>query len=102
MYTKPYSEHAAFVAVNQISNTVSQIHSMGVLHLDLKPQNILIEFCSINQFKPECAFLPVRYSLSDFGVSQKFDLKKDRDLKQLVFKRGTSKFMAPEQLDSSL
>ena len=48
MYTKPFSETSAFVVFNQVCKTIQEIHSKGILHLDLKPQNILVEFCSQN------------------------------------------------------
>jgi len=36
MYTKPFSETSAFVVFNQVCKTMQEIHSLGILHLDLK------------------------------------------------------------------
>ncbi len=72
-FTKPYDEPTAFVVFNQICQALLQVHDKKVLHLDIKESNILINFNVANQFKPECAKLPIGFKLADWGVS--VDLK---------------------------
>lgn len=65
----------------QIADAVSAVHQQGILHLDLKPENVI--------FTPqeEC-------KLIDFGVAWSF---REPDGPALRYSVGTTEYMAPEQ-----
>lgn len=58
---------------------VAELHSKKIMHLDLKPQNVLLS--DENEVK-----------LADFGSAQMFYSEEDTMLKH----RGTYEFFAPE------
>ena len=77
-----YTEvHAATVA-RQLLEAVSHCHSVGVLHRDVKPENVLL--------KDNTGSLDV--VLVDFGVAKEFLVRGTRQTEVL----GTYAFMAPE------
>ena len=103
LFTKPFTEQAAYVAISQVGQTLLQLHEQHVVHFDIKETNILLAFNKENQFKPECAKLPIEFKLADFGISK--DLNEigyynntcsNGKIKQIT-KSGTQKYMAPEQ-----
>ena len=98
VFTKPYDEPTAYVVIRQIVQALKRVHEKKILHLDIKESNILINFNKENQFKPECGRLPIEFKLADWGVS--VDLKNPKSKTNVVYHRGTPKYMAPEQNDS--
>lgn len=70
----------------QILNALAHAHARGVIHLDLKPQNVLV--ASGAQLK-----------LSDFGLAQSLD---EITREQSATLAGTPRYMAPEQIRSQL
>jgi serine/threonine protein kinase len=44
VFTKPYEECAAYVAIRQIAPALQNGHRKQILHLDIKESNILICF----------------------------------------------------------
>ena len=44
VFTKPYDEPTAFVAMRQVFLALKQCHTHQILHLDLKEANILVQF----------------------------------------------------------
>ena len=76
----------------KICDAVSYAHSRGILHLDLKPQNVMIG--SYGQVYVMDWGIAVRCSLSDTGRL----VPNDRHASM----RGTLAYMAPEQLDNEL
>ncbi|WP_411108675.1 protein kinase domain-containing protein [Streptomyces sp. c-19] len=78
----PLDEPAVRALGAALADALLGVHSAGLLHRDLKPDNILL-----------CADGP---RLIDFGVSRAFDASA---LTQPGMPVGTRSFMAPEQLD---
>lgn len=61
-----YSEEEAVSIVKQIADALNEIHKEHVLHLDLKPDNIVLKANDKNETYPV---------LIDFGISKHFDSK---------------------------
>ncbi|KAI5732776.1 hypothetical protein M8J76_004016 [Diaphorina citri] len=74
------TEKAVAIFMRQICEGVEFIHSKNVLHLDMKPENILCLTKTGNRIK-----------IIDFGLARKFDPEKKL---QVLF--GTPEFVAPE------
>eukprot|EP00092_Neocalanus_flemingeri_P027419 GFUD01029736.1.p1 GENE.GFUD01029736.1~~GFUD01029736.1.p1 ORF type:complete len:1514 (+),score=324.17 GFUD01029736.1:225-4766(+) len=74
------SEKACCAFTKQILEGVSYIHKNGIIHLDMKPENILCLTKSGNRIK-----------IIDFGLARKFE-----PMKKLQILFGTPEFVAPE------
>uniref|UniRef100_A0A914EK36 Protein kinase domain-containing protein n=1 Tax=Acrobeloides nanus TaxID=290746 RepID=A0A914EK36_9BILA len=74
------TEPAVALIVYQLIEAVRYIHENHILHLDLKPENIMCVSHTGNQIK-----------LIDFGLAQYYDGESD-----LLFMAGTPEFAAPE------
>ncbi|KAA6378026.1 MAG: putative AGC family protein kinase [Streblomastix strix] len=75
------SPEKAYEIVGQIASSLFQLHSNGILHADLKPENVLL----VEGFKVK---------LADFGLARK--LRAGRD--SITNHGGTFNFRAPEIL----
>lgn len=76
------SENEVIHYMKQILEGVEHMHSKNVLHLDLKPENIMIVRPNSNRIK-----------LIDFGLARKYNPKENL---KVMF--GTPEFVAPEVL----
>ncbi len=76
-------EHEAARIVQILAETVSYAHGLNVLHLDLKPANILEERGG-------------RLFIADFGLSKPLDHALANDTNEIS---GTPSYMAPEQVE---
>ncbi|KAK3858622.1 hypothetical protein Pcinc_035181, partial [Petrolisthes cinctipes] len=74
------SERACTVFMRQICEGIEFIHSKNILHLDMKPENILCLSREGNRVK-----------ICDFGLARRYDPRKKL---QVLF--GTPEFVAPE------
>ncbi|KAL3078111.1 hypothetical protein niasHT_036994 [Heterodera trifolii] len=74
------TEMAVALIMFQICEAIRYIHSQNIIHLDLKPENIMCVSQTSNQIK-----------LIDFDLAQWYDGSKD-----LMFMAGTPEFAAPE------
>ncbi|XP_078701899.1 obscurin-like [Branchiostoma floridae x Branchiostoma belcheri] len=77
------SEKACVSYVRQLCEAVSYMHEQNILHLDLKPENIMCISKKGTAIK-----------LIDFGLARKFDPKADN---RVMF--GTPEFVAPEVIN---
>uniref|UniRef100_A0A0R3RYV5 Protein kinase domain-containing protein n=1 Tax=Elaeophora elaphi TaxID=1147741 RepID=A0A0R3RYV5_9BILA len=74
------TELAVVMIVCQLCEAISYIHSKNIVHLDIKPENIMCVSQTGNRIK-----------LIDFGLAQFFDGSSN-----LLFMAGTPEFVAPE------
>jgi serine/threonine protein kinase len=81
--TRRFSEKEAVRIITQVAQALEYAHARGVVHRDIKPDNILI--------------LPDgRVKLTDFGLAKTLD-SADDNLTRPESGLGTPQFMAPEQ-----
>uniref|UniRef100_A0A3B5A9Z5 Protein kinase domain-containing protein n=1 Tax=Stegastes partitus TaxID=144197 RepID=A0A3B5A9Z5_9TELE len=69
--------------LHQLVTALAHIHSIGVLHLDLKPDNVMVV---------DCTQQPVRVKIIDFGLAGLLSEVKVGE------RRGTPSYMAPEMM----
>ncbi|CAG9531666.1 unnamed protein product [Cercopithifilaria johnstoni] len=74
------TELAVVMIVCQLCEAISYIHSKNIVHLDIKPENIMCVSQTGNRIK-----------LIDFGLAQFYDGSSN-----LLFMAGTPEFVAPE------
>ncbi|MCX5740912.1 MAG: protein kinase [Proteobacteria bacterium] len=70
-------------AALQIAQGLAAAHEVGVIHRDLKPDNVLVELAT------------GRFVITDFGIARSGD---DPNVTQIGAVVGTPRYMAPEQL----
>jgi hypothetical protein len=86
----PSPRHAAEL-VEAVARAIHQVHLAGLLHLDLKPSNILLEG------GPEVPLPLARPRVADFGLALPWG-DADASWTLAAGPRGTPSYMAPEQL----
>ena len=77
--------------IHTIALAVHQIHQQGILHLDLKPSNILIDTSAGESWDT------IQPKVSDFGISS-WSSPKEFTAGGRQASRGTPAYMAPEQV----
>ena len=80
-------------AMKQIANGLRHLHGLGLVHRDIKPQNILISSSSSSRG-------PYRMLISDFGLSKRLDVDQSSSLPTTYgfIAAGTAGWRAPEML----
>ena len=91
---EPLPPRVAAGLVETIARAVGYLHGHGLLHLDLKPSNILLD-CEGNG-----PWERVTPRISDFGLALSSD-DAGASEKSLAGVRGTPSYMAPEQATAS-
>jgi serine/threonine protein kinase len=82
----PYSEGIAASFIRQFAEGISFVHSNGLAHADLKPENLLLAYPENND-----DFANATLKLVDFGAARTHDLsRKDMHLPAEEFARGCS------------
>jgi hypothetical protein len=84
-------ERVAVGLMAPVARAVAQIHKAGMLHLDIKPSNILLDG------PPDGRWDQVTPMLADFGIAQVGDDPR-ATATSMIGVRGTPSFMAPEQV----
>ena len=79
----PMNSFVAAAIIREVARAVAETHARGVVHLDIKPANILIK--------------DGRHMLADFGLG-----KGVQSICMTMGGRGTPGYMAPEQYDGAL
>jgi len=87
----PVPPRAAAELMKPVAAAMSAVHAAGLLHLDLKPSNILLD-CA-----PDATWKQAAPKVADFGIARPLaDL--DASSTSLAGPWGTPSYMAPEQI----
>ena len=88
--TRPLAPRLAARLAESMANAVEEIHKAGLLHLDLKPSNILLDG------PPDGPWETMQPLIADFGIAR---LQNDAETGQgSSTVCGTPSYMAPEQI----
>jgi serine/threonine-protein kinase len=88
------AEVAAAIAV-EVASALEHAHGLGVIHRDMKPENVLVEMPTEGQSEAEAAFVP-RIKITDFGIAKLLDVQGVTSTGQVL---GSPAHMAPEQIE---
>ncbi|MBL8817341.1 MAG: protein kinase [Planctomyces sp.] len=89
--TTPVQPAIAARIILRLAQAVQYSHERNVLHLDIKPGNILL----FPQSPPESELFPYAPRLSDFGLAKVMEQSQSESLSGSMI--GTPQYMAPEQ-----
>ncbi|CAJ1823736.1 unnamed protein product [Sphenostylis stenocarpa] len=87
---KPFSESQVIVSTRMILKGLSLIHKAGVVHCDLKPDNLLL-------FPPLEEGVEFQLKIADFGLAKTKEDKCDGESREMKF-RGSPFYMSPESV----
>lgn len=80
-----------------ITSAICYCHEKGIIHLDIKPQNVLIAFLNETQHHKTTKFLKkYKCKICDFGCSIKLEDGHNKELGS-----GTIRYMSPEVLQGT-
>ena len=83
--------------LKQITSGLLYLHTLKIVHRDIKPQNILVSAPKLNLANPS-ASAPPRLLISDFGLCKKLEGDQNSFRATTAFAAGTSGWRAPELL----
>ncbi|MEP7050130.1 MAG: serine/threonine-protein kinase [Pseudomonadota bacterium] len=90
------AEVAAAAAV-EIAAALEHAHGLGVIHRDMKPENVLVDLPTEGQAAaPAEAGLVPRIKITDFGIAKLLDVQGVTSTGQVL---GSPAHMAPEQIE---
>ncbi len=83
--------------LKQITSGIHYLHSLKIVHRDIKPHNILVSAPKITIANPSTA-QPPRLLISDFGLCKRLEGDQNSFRATTAFAAGTSGWRAPELL----
>jgi len=88
------AEIAAAIAV-EVASALEHAHGLGVIHRDVKPENVLVELPTEGESEVEAA-RAARVKITDFGIAKLLDVQGVTSTGQVL---GSPAHMAPEQIE---
>ena len=85
-------------AMRQVASGLRHLHGLGLIHRDIKPQNILISSSSSSSSSGGRGGTGYRMLISDFGLCKKLDVDQTSFLPTVNGATGTVGWRAPEIL----
>lgn len=85
-------------ALRQITAGLQYLHSLKIVHRDIKPQNILVSAPKKTPLNPSSTSQPPRLLISDFGLCKKLEGDQNSFRATTAHAAGTSGWRAPELL----
>ncbi|CCK68884.1 bifunctional endoribonuclease/protein kinase IRE1 KNAG_0B04500 [Huiozyma naganishii CBS 8797] len=85
----------------QIGSGIAHLHSLKIIHRDIKPQNILVSENRIASIATSSTKENLRILISDFGLCKKLDNDQSSFRTNMQNPAGTTGWRAPELLDGS-
>lgn len=92
-FEKPKMLHVLFAAL-EIASAMTHLHSCGIIHGDLKPENVLLQGCD-----PSPVGIEFTCKVGDFGLSRRTSIHSSQID---TFSCGTVTHMAPEVLRDNI
>lgn len=89
---EPMDDRRIVHITSQIASALAHAHEHGLIHRDLKPQNIMISR------RPDGREIA---TLLDFGIAKTFDVDANTQLTSTGFAVGSPPYMSPEQAGAS-
>lgn len=88
-------------ALRQVTRGVQHLHSLKLVHRDIKPQNILVRPVRTNRPPSEGQLTPLLFVISDFGLCKPLEDGPESVFAATRTAAGTTGWKAPELLVSS-
>jgi WD40 repeat protein len=80
-----------------LAEAVQHAHDRDILHRDIKPGNVLLEFTPVRRVDPRANPLRFIPKLTDFGLAKTLDANSDATATANGILLGTPRYLSPEQ-----